>query len=145
MKELKFLKQELAPVRDILLGLKLKGKSSRLRMKLVREINTHIEEFTSDEKQLFEEYVLKGKDGEPLKVKKEVDGEIKELFDFDDEPKFLEELQVLHTESISIEADQLKDSIEVILDALDQSEDELSGLEALSHDLLYEKLEKAIP
>lgn len=144
MKELKFLKQELAPVRDILLGLKLKGKSSRLRMKLVREINTHIEEFTSDEKQLFEEYVLKGKDGEPLKVKKEVDGEIKELFDFDDEPKFLEELQVLHTELISIEVDQLKDSIEVILDALDQSEEELSGLEALSHDLLYEKLEKAI-
>lgn len=144
MEELKFLKQELAPVRDILLGLKLKGKSSRLRMKFVREINTHIEEFTSDEKQLFEEYVLKGKDGEPLKVKKEVDGEIKELFDFDDEPKFLEELHVLHTESISIEADQLKDSIEVILDALDQSEEELSGLEALSHDLLYEKLEKAI-
>lgn len=144
MKELKFLKQELAPVRDILLGLKLKGKSSRLRMKLVREINAYIEEFTSDEKQLFEEYVLKGKDGEPLKVKKEVDGEIKEIFDFDDEPKFLEELHVLHTESISIEADQLKDSIEVILDALDQSEEELSGLEALSHDLLYEKLEKAI-
>lgn len=144
MKELKFLKQELAPVRDILLALKLKGKSSRLRMKLVREINTHIEEFTTDEKQLFEEYVLKGEDGEPLKIKKEVDGETKELFDFDDEPKFLEELQVLHTESISIEADQLKDSIEVILDALDQSEEELSGLEALSHDLLYEKLEKAI-
>lgn len=144
MKELKFLKQELAPVRDILLGLKLKGKSSRLRMKLVREINTHIEEFTTDEKQLFEEYVLKGEDGEPLKIKKEVDGDTKELFDFDDEPKFLEELQVLHTESISIEADQLKDSIEVILEALDQSEEELSGLEALSHDLLYEKLEKAI-
>lgn len=144
MKELKFLKQELAPVRDILLGLKLKGKSSRLRMKLVREINTHIEEFTSDKEQLIDEYALKGEDGELLKIKKEIDGETKEFFDFEDEPKFFEELEVLHAESISIEVDQIKDSIEVILDALDQSEEELSGFEALSHDLLYEKLEEAI-
>lgn len=140
MKELAFFKQELKAVNEILVGFKLKGKESRLRMKLVRAINNHLEEFEADEKQLFEEYVIKGEDGTPVEISREVDGKSISTYDFEDEPKFLEELKVLHTEKVILDQKDLKESLYVILTAIDEFDGELSGQEAIAHDLLYEKI-----
>ena len=144
MKELAFFKQELKAVNEILVGFKLKGKESRLRMKLVRAINSHLDEFEADEKQLFEEYVIKGEDGAPVEISREVDGKTVSTFDFEDEPKFLEELKVLHTEKVTLDPKDLKESLDVILTAIDEFDGELSGQEAIAHDLLYEKISDSL-
>lgn len=144
MKELTFFKQELKAVNEILVGFKLKGKESRLRMKLVRAINSHLEEFEADEKQLFEEYVIKGEDGTPVEISREVDGKSVSTYDFEDEPKFLEELKVLHSEKAILDQKDLKESLDVILTAIDEFDGELSGQEAIAHDLLYEKINDSL-
>ena len=84
----------------------------------------------------FEEYVIKGEDGTPVEISREIDGKSVSTYDFEDEPKFLEELKVLHTEKVILDQKDLKESLDVILTAIDEFDGELSGQEAIAHDLL---------
>lgn len=144
MKELKFMKKELKSVSDLLIGFKLKGKESRLRMNLVRELESAIGEFGKDEKQLFEEFVIKGEDGSPISIKKEVNGETVETYDFDDEERFLKEIGILYDEVVIIDHKKYEENLRIILKAIDESEVELSGHEAILHSLLYDKINEVI-
>lgn len=140
MKELTFMKSELASVRGILLSFKLKGKQSRLRMRLVREIDSAITELDKEEQLLLDENALKGEDGEFVKIKREVNGQMLDYYDFDDEAAFIKEMKLLHDEPVVVDREKFKEELEVILTAIDEYDGELSGQEAIAHDLLYEKI-----
>ncbi|WP_214771262.1 hypothetical protein [Exiguobacterium sp. s133] len=144
MKELKFMKTELAPVRDILASFKLKGKSSRLRMRLLGEVENHIDAYAKEEQLLLKEYALADENEELVKIKVEVDGEMIETYDFEDEEAFMSELKILRSESITIDHEKFKEELAIVLDAIDNSEIELSGQEAVAHSLLYDKIDEAI-
>lgn len=140
MKELTFMKSELASVRGILLSFKLKGKQSRLRMRLVREIDSAITELDKEEQLLLDENALKDDQGEFVKIKREVNGQMLDYYDFDDEAAFIKEMKLLHDEPVVVDQEKFKEELEVILTAIDEFDGELSGQEAIAHDLLYEKI-----
>lgn len=144
MKELKFMKTELTPVRDILASFKLKGKSSRLRMRLLGEVENHIEAYMKEEQLLLKEYALADENGELVKIKVEVDGQMIETYDFEDEEAFMSELKILRNEFITIDHEKFKEELEIVLEAIDNSEIELSGQEAVAHSLLYDKIDEVI-
>lgn len=144
MKELTFMKSELASVRGILLSFKLKGKQSRLRMRLVREIDSALAELDKEEQLLLDENALKDDQGEFIKIKREVNGQMLDYYDFDDESAFIKEMKLLHDEPVVVDQEKFKEELEVILTAIDEFDGELSGQEAIAHDLLYQKISDSL-
>lgn len=140
MKELTFMKSELSSVKGIFLSFKLKGKQSRLRMRLVREIDLALAELDKEEQLLLDENALKDDQGEFVKIKREVNGQMLNYYDFDDEAAFIKEMKLLHDEPVVVDQEKYKEELEVILVAIDEFDGELSGQEAIAHDLLYEKI-----
>jgi len=144
MKELVFRKSELSSVKGILLSFKLKGKQSRLRMRLVREIDSAITELDKEEQLLLDENALKDDQGEFVKIKREVNGQMLDYYDFDDEAAFIREMKLLFEEPVVVDQEKFKEELEMILTAIDESDGELSGQEAIAHDLLYQKISDSL-
>ncbi|WP_215085376.1 DUF1617 family protein [Exiguobacterium sp. s78] len=144
MKELTFKKVELEALNKLLLSFKLKGKPSRLRMRIVRLVQETMDEFKKDHHRLIDEYALKDDKGDFVLIKKEYNGEMQEFHDFDDEQGFKKEYATLNSELFIIDTEKYKEELFVILTAIDENEEVLSGQEAIIHDLVYEKISDAL-
>lgn len=144
MKELTFKKAELETLNELLLSFKLKGKPSRLRMRIVRLVQEAMDELKKDHQRLIDEYALKDDKGEFVLIKREFDGQMREFHDFDDEQGFKKEYITLNSESFVIDTEKYQEELSVILTAIDENEEVLSGQEAVVHDEVYEKISDAL-
>lgn len=144
MKELRIKKLELEAFHGFILGLKLRGKQNRHRMRVLREIETALDQYQKDLTSLAEEFSLKDEEGKPIIVKKERDGETFDAYDIDDFSGFIHEQTILNEEDFILDSQKLQEELKTLLVAMDESETELSGNEAVVEQLIYERIEKAL-
>lgn len=144
MKELRIKKLELEAFHGFILGLKLKGKQNRHRMRVLKEIETALDQYQKDLTSLAEEFSLKDEEGKPIIIKKERDGETFDAYDIDDFSGFIHEQKILNEEDFILDSQKLQEELKTLLVAMDESETELSGNEAVVEQLIYERIEKAI-
>ena len=126
---------------ETILQIPLKGKSNRLRVRLVHLLNTHLENVINKETNLlFEEYAIRDNDGNKLfhdieqtqpQIKEEFYLEIDELMS-----------EYLHIEMNENNKDMLLNICNVLLD--DKCPIELSGELALFYDQWCEECESVI-
>lgn len=144
MKELQMKNFELEAFHGFLLNLKLKGKQNRHRMRIIKEIESGIETFEKEMTTLAEEFALKDENGEPVIIKKERNGELFDAYDIEDSQQFAKEQRELSEELFKLDGNKYKEELQTLLVAMDESEIELSGNEAIVEQLVYERIEKAI-
>lgn len=144
MKELRIKKLELEAFHGFILGLKLRGKQNRHRMRVLKEIETALDQYQKDLTSLAEEFSLKDEEGKPIIIKKERDGETFDAYDIDDFSGFIHEQKILNEEDFILDSQKLQEELKTLLVAMDESETELSGNEAVVEQLIYERIEKAI-
>lgn len=144
MKELRIKKLELEAFHGFILGLKLRGKQNRHRMRVLKEIETALDQYQKDLTSLAEEFSLKDEEGKPIIIKKERDGETFDVYDIDDYSGFVHEQTMLNEEDFILDSQKLQEELKTLLVAMDESETELSGNEAVVEQLIYERIEKAI-
>lgn len=144
MKELRIKKLELEAFHGFILGLKLRGKQNRHRMRVLKEIEAALDQYQKDLTSLAEEFSLKDEEGKPIIVKKERDGETFDAYDIDDFSGFIHEQKILNEEDFILDSQKLQEELKTLLVAMDESETELSGNEAVVEQLIYERIEKAI-
>lgn len=122
---------ELHAAIKFLKDLKLKGGDSRCRSKLVKLLETPMQEFLQDETELFKEYDLldeRGKikqDGDPEKV-----------------AQFKVEQNRLYQECVQINSGMYTPQIENLKNILENINIELSGEQAEIYDRLLDEMEK---
>ena len=144
MSELQLRKFELEGFHGFLLSLKLKGKQNRHRMRIIKELEVGMETFEKDMSTLAEEFALKDEDGNPVIIKKERDGELFDAYDIEDVQQFAKEQKDLSEELFKLDGEKYKEELQTLLVAMDESEIELSGNEAVVEQLVYERIEKAL-
>lgn len=144
MKELKLKKFEMEALHSFLLNLKLKGKQNRHRMRIIKELEVGIESFEKDLKSLAEEFALKDEEGNPVLIKQEKDGQMFDVYDIEDPQQFARERQELIEEMFLLDAGKYEEELKTLLVAMDESETELSGNEAVVEQLIYERIETSI-
>ena len=144
MKELRIKKLELEAFHGFILGLKLRGKQNRHRMRVLKEIEAALDQYQKDLTSLAEEFSLKDEEGKPIIIKKERDGETFDAYDIDDFSGFIHEQKILNEEDFILDSQKLQEELKTLLVAMDESETELSGNEAVVEQLIYERIEKAI-
>lgn len=144
MKELRIKKIELEAFHGFVLGLKLKGKQNRHRMRVLKEIETALDQYNKDMTSLAEEFSLKDEEGKPVVVRRERNGESFDTYDIDDYATFVKEQTELNEETFVMDGEKYNEELKTLLVAMDESETELSGNEAVVEQLIYERIEKAI-
>ena len=144
MKELRIKKIELEAFHGFVLDLKLKGKQNRHRMRVLKEIETALDQYNKDMTSLAEEFSLKDEEGKPVVVRRERNGESFDTYDIDDYATFVKEQTELNEETFVMDGEKYNEEFKTLLVAMDESETELSGNEAVIEQLIYERIEKAI-
>ena len=144
MKELKLQNVELEPFHGFLLNLKLKGRQNRHRMRIIKELEGAIETFQKDMRTLAEDFALKDEDGKPVVIREERDGQPVDTYDIEDQQQFAHERKLLQEEEFVLDGEKYKEELNTLLVAMDESETELSGNEAVIEQLIYERIENAI-
>lgn len=144
MKKLILKNFELEAFHGFLMTLKLKGRNNRHRMRLVKEIENGIESFQKETKSLADDYALKDAEGNPVIVKEERDGQFFDTYDIENPQQFQHERKILSEEEFVIDGDKYHEELKTLLVAMDESETELSGNEAVVEQLIYERIENAI-
>ena len=144
MKELQLHNFELVAFHGFLLQLKLKGRQNRHRMRVVKEIQEAITNFEEEKRVLAVEFALKDENGEPVVVKEERDGQTFDVYDIEDTQRFDHERKLLEEEHFKLDAEKYEEELKTLLVAMDESETELSGNEAVVEQIIYERIETSI-
>lgn len=144
MKELKLKNLELESFHGFILNLKLKGKQNRHRMRIIKELELAMDAFKKDLKTLVEEFSLKDENGEPVVIQEERDGKPFVTYDIEDPQQFAHERTLLAEEEFTLDGNKFNEELQTLLVAMDESETELSGNEAVVEQLIYERIENAI-
>ncbi len=131
--------KELAPVINFLTALELSPKASRCRSKLVKKLMEKYEEFSEDEKNLFEKYGERDDDGELIKT-----DEQKYKLVPDTAKECLAEQQLLIDEEVMITLDEIKEKVKYLVTKLDKLDVKLAGNDAVIYDVIMDKLEEEI-
>ena len=135
---------EIMFVIEFLMELKLKGQDSRLRTRLVRQLQEHYNSLVMAERQqLIEEYGVKDENGElkefPVTLE---DGSEGLEYKIDDIESFNKEMDNLFAEHYTIVADENTEKmLTVVKKAVFNYDEELSGVEALQYDRVCEIFE----
>lgn len=119
---------------SLLLDLPLKGKESRNRTKFRKMLLDQYKEVDESKIELGKEHAKKDKGGKPI-IKKGG------IFDIKDNEALLKDVNELLNESIIIEGENNKDMLLTVKKALEESEKEWSGSEAIIYDYLCEQFE----
>ncbi|GFH42749.1 hypothetical protein Hs30E_13000 [Lactococcus hodotermopsidis] len=136
---LTFKNQELAPVINFLGKLALAPKASRCRSKLIKKLMEKYEEFSEDEKNLFEKYGERDDKGNLVKTD---DGNYKLVPETAKE--CLKEQRILVDEEVMIALDEIEEKVKYLVAQLDELDIEFSGNDAVIYDTLMDKLEEEI-
>lgn len=131
--------KELAPIINFLSEAELSPKASRCRSKLVKKLMEKYEEFSEDEKNLFEKYGERDDDGELIKT-----DEQKYKLVPDTAKECLAEQQLLIDEEVMITLDEIKEKVKYLVTKLDKLDMKLSGNDAVIYDVIMDKLEEEI-
>lgn len=133
---------EIMSFSDLLFKLKLKGKSSRMRTRLLKTINEYWENvYKIEHAEIIKAYSKKDENGE-LILNEEKTGAllIEELI-----PEFNEEYQILQNESFIIdETESNKEMLLTVARSLLECDLEISGEQAILYDEWCEKFEEVI-
>lgn len=124
---------ELLPAIDFLKNMPIKGKDSRHRTKLVKQLEVAVESLVEAEKELFSEFNLFDENNELLAPEKQ---------DKEDVIKFKEEQKVLYEEEVVIEGGVFAKNFDEMPRILNEYEGELSGGQADIYDKLLDEMEK---
>ena len=128
---------ELSIIKNFLNGIKVKGKASRGRSKLLKLLAKKEQELNDDINDVRKPYLILDDNGEPLiednnvkfkneEAREKVTADIIELFD----------------EKAVIDITEYHDKLHALYDALNEYEYDLSGDDANAYDLLLDELEK---
>lgn len=122
---------ELPTAIQFLKDLNLKGSDSRCRSKLVKLLETPMQEFAQDEAELLKEYDLLDEQGK-----------IKQDGDHEKVAQFKVEQNKLYQECVQIDSGTYTPQIEKLQNILENIEIELSGEQAEIYDRLLDEMEK---
>lgn len=132
---------EIAEFGNFLLELKLKGRTSNMRVRLVRLLDERLTLINQERDALFNDYVQKDEHGEPIKEVDEVSGE--ERYLLEEGNVYHIELQKLMTEDFIIEENEERAlMLTEVRDAVFNCDVEFSGEEAMKYDRWCEILEE---
>ena len=135
---LKFKNYQLVDLLEFLEKAELKPKASRVRSKLNRLLFAKIQDLQGDEMALLEKFGKRGDDG------KLIENQGTYSLIESTAVEYHSEKQALLGEGASINVDELKDKIPALIDALENSDQRLSGKNAESLDLLLDALEAEV-
>jgi|GEM_PF-1173687 len=121
---------------NLLAQLSLKGKQSRHRSKLIKELNTRFEEVVEDEKALLKQHCHLDAEGEPKKTNEDRNWDVK------DEEAFAADRKELLEEKLVLEGGNITGYLKTMRDVLLNCEVEWSGTDAAIYDYLCDELEK---
>lgn len=131
---------EVAEFGNFLLELKLKGHSSNMRVRLVRLLDERLALINEEREALFEDYVMKDENGNPIKELDEETG--KEIFPLENGNEYQKELQKLLLEDFIIEENEARSlMLSEVRSAVLNCEIEFSGKEAMQYDRWCEIVE----
>lgn len=123
---------EIAQFGNFLMDLKLKGRTSNMRVRFVRLLDERLALMNEERDALFHDYVMKDEDGSPIIEIDEATG--KEIYPFENGNEYSIELQKLMTEDFIIEeSDERALMISEIKEAILNCDIELSGDEAVQY------------
>lgn len=115
-------------------GLKLKGRQSRMRSKLIKLLNERSQEFVEQQQELLKEHCNLDEQGNPKIIKK--DGN--EVYDIKDLEAYAKDRQELFEEEYIIEGADNQLMLKTVREILDECDVELSGRKAVLYDHLCE-------
>lgn len=124
---------ELISAIDFLQNMPIKGKDSRHRTKLVKQLQDAFDGLVEAEKQLMSEFNLLDENKELLPVEKQDKEVVKE---------FQKEQKVLYDEEVVIEGGVFAKNFDEMPRILNEYEGELSGTQAEIYDRLLDEMEK---
>lgn len=130
-KVINFKNAELKSISDFLFSLKLVGRASRGRNKLLVEIERKAEAFYNDLRELREECYQKNNESGK--------SELKENFTADDVDRKVNEVG---QDLAGVNIDEFSDKIKALYQALDEYPEKLEGLDAVCYDRLMDLLEE---
>lgn len=130
MKKMLIEKSEAKKICDFLISLELRNRVSRLRNKLIKELEGISNSFEEDRIALCKEYSKKDEENNPI-----IDGE---TYVIDDVTSFNDELVTLQKEVVAIDIDEYDSNYEPLFTYLESSDFDVT----LSYEraLLYDKL-----
>ena len=126
---------QLVDVVEFLEKAELKPKASRVRTKLNRRLYAKVEELHKDELELLDKFGKKNENGKLIE-----DGGTYTLIEAT-AAEYHQEKRVLLEEEATVNIDELKGRLGVLIDALEDSDIRLSGKDAETLDLLLDALE----
>lgn len=139
MNTLTFTNGELINYLEFLSHLKLSGRASRGRSKLVSLLDSKQQEYSKDFNDVRNKYIILNENSEPAvennKVKFKSDN---------DRKKAQEEIDELSSEKAVIDVTEYVQKMQALYTALDDYSYELEGLNAVLYDRLLDKLEKVL-
>lgn len=138
--ELHIKNNQLAEFINLLYKLKLKGKHSRHRSKLLKCLGEQLAARDESEAALRKEHCNLDDNGEP----KTVETEQGVMWDILDKDAFTKDLVELMNEEIVICGPNNEETIRTVADALFTCEEEFAGMEAATYDTLCELFEQAL-
>jgi hypothetical protein len=122
-----------------LLSFKLKGTENRMRNRLVRKLQEHLNVIQDEHKDLLDEYCKKDEEGNFQTTIK--DG--KKIYDIDDVLSFQSEFQKLMNEEFILLNDESNEQMfSTVKDIVLNCDKEFSGKEALEYEIYCEILEE---
>lgn len=128
----------LAPSVNFLGTIKLKGKDSRARTKLVNLLTQQVRELQESEQELIDEYAKTDENGKPEKAE---NGNVK--IDPNRAKEYLAEHSKLMLEQVEIEGGTYVNHIDDCKKILDDYDGELDGQNAQAYDALLDAFEAA--
>lgn len=131
---------QLAEFINLLYKLKLKGKQSRHRSKLLNLLGAQLKEREESEAALRVEHCNLDTEGNPQTIETERGM----IWDVIDKPAFEKDVVDLMNESIVITGPHHTETIRTVAEALFETEEEFAGLEAATYDTLCELFEQAL-
>lgn len=124
---------DLIPVIDFLKNMPIKGKDSRHRSKLVKQLQAALDGLIEAEKELISEFGLLDENNELIPAEKQDTEAVKE---------FQKEQKVLYDEEVVIEGGVFAKNFDEMPRILNEYEGELSGAQAEIYDRLLDEMEK---
>ncbi len=131
--------QKIGGAINLLSSLSLKGKQSRHRTKMIKDLMVGYNDFQEQLKELRKEHCNLDEDGEPLTIVKE-DGS--EHYDVKDSEAFSKDQVELFEESFVLEGGNVTGYLATMKPVLLDCEMEWSGQDAEIYDLLCDEFEK---
>lgn len=139
MNTVTFKNSELVHISNLLTSLKLSGKASRGRSKLVKLLAKKEQEYNDDFNEIRKPHILLDDSGQPVIQDDKVQFKTKE-----DRLQVNIELEELSNEQAVIDITEYKEKLDALYQSLDNYPYELERMDAMAYDTLMDRLEESM-